>query len=101
MWFDRKKVITESDVATAVKSAVADAATASLLAAHMAECDRFKVSVERGFKEQNADRERMHAENSIKFDRIHRTIYYASGAVAGLVTLYSTQLGDLLKKLLH
>lgn len=97
----RRRAFSESDVTAAVKAAVADATNAASLATHMAQCELDKAAIREALKEQNADRVRMHAENSVRFAKIERMIYYATGAIGLLMTLYSTQAGDVMRKILH
>jgi len=99
--FNRRR-LTETDVAAAVKSAVADATTASILQAHIAKCDEDKRLMHEALQSQNADRERMHAENAAKFDRLNRLVLMAAGAVSFVVAALSTQFGSsLLGKIVH
>lgn len=94
--------VSQAQLDAAVKMAVADATTASTLASHIAECNQHKAKIDAAIAEQNASRERMHVENSIRFDRLNKMIWMAAGAVSLVGFLLSTQLGaTVLPKIFH
>lgn len=99
--FGRRR-LTESDMAAAVKAAVADATAMTVLQAHIAKCDEDKRLMREAIQNQSVDRERMHAENAAKFDRLNRLVLMAAGAVSFVVFALSTQFGSsILGKLVH
>lgn len=100
MWGRRR--LTEADLAAAVKGAVADATTESLLKTHIDQCERDKRELREAIARQDLDRERMHNENSAKFDRLNKMVWMAAGVVSFAVFLLSTQFGSsMLTKIIH
>lgn len=99
--FGRRR-LTEAEVSSAVRAAVADATTSSLLNAHILKCDEDKKALREAIERQNADRAQMHAENAAKFDKLNKMVWMAAGVVSFAVVLLSTQFGSsVIAKLIH
>lgn len=89
------------DVATAVRSAVADATNSVTLAGHMAQCERDKAEMKAALLKQDQQRQQMHAETTGQFTRVNRVIWMAAGAITLLEFLSSGGGGEFLIKALH
>lgn len=63
-----------------LQEAVAIATLAAQFTAHQAECTRDKAEIKQALAIQNAERQRMHAENQEKFSKILRYVWIAVGA---------------------
>lgn len=71
------------------REVVAMASLAAQFTAHQAECIRDKAEIRQSLAAQDAERKRMHAENNLKFDKINRIIWIATGIFAALQFLAS------------
>lgn len=82
-----------------------DAEAASSLAAqftaHQVECTRDKAEIKLALAKQDAERVRLHTENSAKFDKINRIIWVATGAMAALQLVAGNGVGAALLKAMH
>jgi len=57
--------------------------------AHIDQCTRDRKEIREELLHQDEERERMHAQNQSRFNRIERVIYIAMGIGAALVALES------------
>lgn len=67
-----QRLLTPEEVREAIQSAVKDATLAATLAGHMSQCEKDKA-------EMKAAQEKMHMENTKKFDLIFKMIWLATG----------------------
>lgn len=84
-----------------IQEAVALATLTTAFNAHQVKCTEDKAEIKRQLAEQDAERRRMHAENSTKFDKIYRIIWIATGAMAALQFLARNGLDAVISKVLH
>ena len=99
--FNRRH-LTEAEVAAAIKSAVADATTGAVLSSHIAQCEGDKKEIREALAKQQMERERMHAENTVRFAQLQRVVWMAAGGVTLIGALLSTQFGSsIMAKILH
>lgn len=76
-WIKKERLLTPEEVQTAIKSAVSDATLAATLAGHMAQCEKDKAEIK-------AERQRMHGENTRKFDALFKIVWIAAGVGAAV-----------------
>lgn len=80
-----------------IQEAVALATLSASFNAHQVKCTEDKAEIKRQLVEQDAQRARMHSENSAKFDKINRVIWIASG-IGTAIMFFSSALGQVLLK---
>lgn len=100
--FRRRDPVDEDALARAIKAAVADATTATVLASHIEQCKTDKADIKDALAAQDAERKKMHEANTAAFNRINRIIWIATGIFAALQFFASHgDIGTALTKVMH
>lgn len=100
MMFGRHERDQES-IARAIKAAVSDATTATVLASHIEQCKQDKADIKSALAAQDLQRKQMHDANTAAFSRINRLIWLLNGMGIALL-FFSSSLGQaILAKITH